>query len=62
MNLNRDDTSGFRLDTLSTHRLHRTPVVKGHDILTTCGSSKIQLYVGEESSQLEKRCFSLLER
>ena len=35
MNLNRDDCAGFRLDTLSTHRLHRTPVVKGHEILAT---------------------------
>ena len=29
MNLNRDNASGFRLDTLSTHRLHKTLVVKG---------------------------------
>ena len=35
VNLNRDDASGFRLDTLSTHRLHRTPVVKGKEIVTT---------------------------
>ena len=35
MNLNRDDAAGFRLDTLATHRLHRTPVVKGSEILTT---------------------------
>lgn len=32
VNMNRDDTVGFRLDTLTTHRLHRTPVV---EILTT---------------------------
>ena len=35
MNLNRDDTSGFRSDTLSTHHLHRTPVVRGKEIVTT---------------------------
>ena len=29
LNINRDDASGFRLDTLTTHRLHRTPVVQG---------------------------------
>ena len=34
--VNRDDAAaGFRLDTLSTHRLHRKPVVQGHEILTT---------------------------
>lgn len=33
--VNRDDAAGFRLDTLSTHRLHRNPVVRGHEILTT---------------------------
>ena len=35
MIVNRDDAAGFRLDTLSTHRLHRNPVVQGHEILTT---------------------------
>ena len=35
VNINRDDAAGFRLDTLSTHRLHRTPVVQGKEILTT---------------------------
>ena len=33
--LNRDDASGFRLDTLSTHCLHASPTVKGKEILTT---------------------------
>lgn len=33
--VNRDDAAGFRLDTLSTHRLHHNPVVQGHEILTT---------------------------
>ena len=31
LNLNRDDASGFRLDTMITHRLHRTPQVQGKD-------------------------------
>ena len=35
VNVNRDDASGFRLDTLATHMLHRTPVVEGREILTT---------------------------
>ena len=35
MNVNRDGASGFRLDTLATHRLHRTPALKGQDTLTT---------------------------
>ena len=34
--INRDDAAGFRLDTLSTHRLHRNPMVQGREILTTC--------------------------
>ena len=29
VNINRDDASGFRLDTMTTHRLHKTPAVKG---------------------------------
>lgn len=35
VNINRDDAAGFRLDTLTTHKLHRTPVVQGRQILTT---------------------------
>ena len=53
MNLNRDDASGFRLDTLSTHRLHRTPVVKGHDILTTHTD-----YVNRYPSILQTTCYN----
>ena len=30
-----DDASGFRLDILTTHRLHRSPVVRSQPILTT---------------------------
>ena len=35
MNVNRDDAAGFRLDTMATHRLHRTPMVQGQQALTT---------------------------
>lgn len=35
LNVNRDDASGFRLDTMTTHRLHRTPMVKGSEATTT---------------------------
>ena len=33
--INRDDASGYRLDTLFTNRQHRTPAVQGHQALTT---------------------------
>ena len=35
MNVNRDDAAGFRLDTMATHRLHRTPMVQGSEATTT---------------------------
>ena len=35
LNINRDDASGFRLDTMATHRLHKTPIVQGKEALTT---------------------------
>ena len=53
MNLNRDDAPGFCLDTLSTHHLHRTPVVKGHDILTTHTD-----YVNSYPSILQTTCYN----
>ena len=34
-NINRDDASGYRLDTLTTHGKHGTPAVSGQDVLTT---------------------------
>ena len=33
--INRDDAAGFRLDTMATHCLHRTPMVQGSQALTT---------------------------
>ena len=35
VNINRDDASVFRLDILSTHRLHKTLAVQGSDTVTT---------------------------
>ena len=35
LNVNRDDAAGYRLDTMTTHRLHRTPMVKGSEATTT---------------------------
>ena len=34
-NINRDDASGFRLDTLTIYKQYANPVVQGHDIVTT---------------------------
>ena len=34
-NINRDNASGFRLDTLATHSKHTTPTVAGQQVLTT---------------------------
>ena len=53
MNLNRDDASGFRLDTLTTHRLYRTPVVRGNEILTTHTD-----YVKSYPSQLQTTSYN----
>lgn len=35
VNINRDDATGFRLDTLTTSKQYPNPVVRGHDVLTT---------------------------
>ena len=35
VNINRDDAAGFRLNTMAIHCLHRNPVVKGSETLTT---------------------------
>ena len=35
LNVNRDDATGFRLDTLTTCKQYKIPVVKGKDTLTT---------------------------
>ena len=35
INVNRDDASGFRLDTLATHKQYGTPTLRGSEVLTT---------------------------
>ena len=35
VNINRDDAAGCRLDTMTTHKLHKTPMVQGQNTLTT---------------------------
>ena len=35
VNINRDDASGFRLDTMTTHKLQKTPCVSGKQAVTT---------------------------
>lgn len=35
INVNRDDAAGFRLDTMATHRLNKTPMVQGSQTKTT---------------------------
>ena len=34
-NIGRDDQAGFRLDTMSTHKLHASLCVSGKEVLTT---------------------------
>ena len=35
LNINRDDASGFRLDTMVTHSQHSCPMVQGEQVVTT---------------------------
>lgn len=35
VNINQDDSSGFRLDTLTTNKQYGLPTVQEHDVLTT---------------------------
>ena len=35
VNINRDDSTGFRLDTLTTCSQYKTPIVQGREVLTT---------------------------
>ena len=52
-NINRDDASGFRLDTLTTHKQHPIPVLHGKDILTTRTD-----YVNKYSSTLQTTSYN----
>ena len=53
LNLNWDDAAGFRLDSLTTHRLHRSPVVKGKEILSTFTD-----FVNSYPSILQTTCYN----
>ena len=51
--INRDDASGFRLDTLTTCRQYATPAVKGEDIVTTRTD-----FVNKYTSVLQTTCYN----
>lgn len=53
MNVNRDDAAGFRLHTMATHRLHRTPIVQGQQSLTTYA-----VYVNKYPSLLQTTSYN----
>ena len=53
LNMNRDDAAGFRLDTLATHRLHRSPMVQGTEVLATYTD-----YVNRYPSVLQTTCYN----
>ena len=52
-NINRDDASGYRLDTLATHSKHGTASVLGKNILTTHTD-----YVNKHPSQLQTTSYN----
>ena len=52
-NINRDDASGFRLDTLTTNKQYANPVVQGHDIVTTRTD-----YVNKYPSELQTTSYN----
>lgn len=56
MNLNRDDASGFRLDTLTTNKQYATPVVQNKEILTTRTD-----YVNKYPSTLQTTSYNFCE-
>lgn len=53
LNINRDDASGYRLDTLTTHKQHATPTVQDHSILTTHTD-----YVTRYPAVLQTSCYN----
>ena len=53
ININRDDASGFRLDTLTTNKQYASPVVQGHDMVTTRTD-----YVNKYPSVLQTTCYN----
>ena len=56
LNLNRDDASGFRLDTLTTNKQYATPVVANKEILTTRTD-----YVNKHPSTLQTTSYNFSE-
>lgn len=54
ININRDDASGFRLDTMVTHSQHSSPMVQGKQILTTHTD-----YVNKYPSTLQTTSYNL---
>ena len=54
LNINRDDAAGYRLDTLSTHRLHRSPMVRGREVLATHTD-----FVNSYPSVLQTTCYNM---
>ena len=56
VNINRDDMSGFRLDTVATHRLQRTPMVQGSQAITTCTD-----YVGKYTAVLQTTSYNFTQ-
>ena len=64
--INRDDASGFRLDTLTTHGKHATPAVTSRNILTTHTDYvnnpcyKLHLTISQLRPQLRKCVLALL--
>lgn len=55
VNINRDDAAGFRLDTMASHRLQRTPYVGGQNPLTTYTD-----YVNRYPSTIQVTSYNLL--
>jgi len=55
VNLNRDDAARFRLDTMATHHLHKSPIVEGHETVTTYTD-----YVNPYTSILQTKSYHYL--
>ena len=62
VNINRDDAAGFRLDTMTTHRLHKTPAVKGtcmHNYMCKLHTAICSIDISVTSQSITLACFSL---
>ena len=56
LNINRDDASGFRLDTMVTHSQHSCPMVQGEQVVTTHTD-----YVNKYPSTLQTTSYNFTE-